>query len=43
LLHNFYRRVHFLTAAAGLAKAQDIVLLASAFEALLFELMSGPS
>ena len=42
-LNNFYRRVHFLTATAGLANAPDIALLASAFEALLFELMSHPA
>jgi CheY-like chemotaxis protein len=42
-LNDFYRRVHFLTVAAGMAGAQDIALLASAFEALLFEIMSRPA
>ena len=41
-LNNFYRRVHFLTMAAGMADAHDIALLSSAFEALLFELMGRP-
>jgi len=42
-LRNFYRRVHFLSTGAGLGGAPDIALLASAFEALLFELMSLPA
>jgi CheY-like chemotaxis protein len=42
-VNNFYRRVHFLAATAGLANAHDIALLASAFEALLFELMGRPA
>jgi CheY-like chemotaxis protein len=42
-VNNFYRRVHFLSAAAGMANAHDIALLASAFEALLFELMGRPA
>lgn len=42
-LNNFYRRVHFLTMASGMAGAHDIALLSSAFEALLFELMSRPA
>lgn len=41
--NNFYRRVHFLTAAAGLANAHEIALLSSAFEALLYELMGRPA
>lgn len=40
--NNFYRRVHFITASAGVTKAQDVALLASAFEALLFELIGRP-
>ena len=42
-VNNFYRRVHFLTTAAGLANAHEIALLSSAFEALLFELMGRPA
>ena len=42
-VNNFYRRVHFLTATAGLAHAHDVALLSSAFEALLFELMGHPA
>lgn len=42
-VNNFYRRVHFLTTAAGMANAYEISLLSSAFEALLYELMGRPS
>ena len=42
-LSSLYRRVHFLAVIAGMAGAQDVALLASAFEALLFELMGRPS
>lgn len=42
-LQNLYRRVHFLTATAGMAGCHRIALLSSAFEALLFELTSQPT
>lgn len=42
-VNNFYRRVHFLTTAAGMANAHEIALLSSAFEALLYELMGRPA
>jgi CheY-like chemotaxis protein len=42
-LQNLYRRVHFLTATAGLAGCNRIALLSSAFEALLFELTNQPA
>ena len=42
-LSNLYRRVHFLSVASGMGGAHDVALLASAFEALLFELMGRPS
>ncbi|MGD0350418.1 MAG: response regulator [Verrucomicrobiota bacterium] len=42
-LNNLYQRVHFLTARAGLAGCSKIALLASAFEALLFEIVFKPS
>jgi CheY-like chemotaxis protein len=41
-LQNLYRRVHFLSASAGMAACTRIALLSCAFEALLFELMSQP-
>jgi CheY-like chemotaxis protein len=41
-LQNLYRRVHFLTATAGMAGCHRIALLSSAFEALLFELTNQP-
>jgi len=37
-LLNFYRKVHFLSALAGLAGYASIAMLASAFESMLFEL-----
>src|SRR5207244_12881300 len=37
-LLNFYRKVHFLSALAGLAGYSSIAMLASAFESLLMEL-----
>src|SRR5439155_12032179 len=37
-LLNFYRKVHFLSALAGLAGYSSIAMLASAFESLLLEL-----
>jgi CheY-like chemotaxis protein len=42
-VNNFYRRVHFLTTAAGMANAHEVAFLSSAFEALLFELMGRPA
>jgi len=42
-LNNLYQRVHFLTARAGLAGCSKAALLASAFEALLFEIVFKPT
>lgn len=42
-LEVFYRMVHFLSATAGLAECLQIARMASAFEALLFELMEKPA
>ena len=42
-LNNLYQRVHFLTARAGLAGCAKSALLASAFEALLFEVVFKPA
>ena len=42
-LNNLYQRVHFLTARAGLAGCARSALLASAFEALLFEIVFKPA
>lgn len=42
-LQNLYRRVHFLTATAGMAGCYRIALLSSAFEALLFEVTNQPA
>jgi CheY-like chemotaxis protein len=41
-LVEFYRRVHFVTAMAGVAGCGDIALFCGAFEALLFELQYKP-
>ena len=41
-LDNFYRKVHYVTALAGLAQCPEIALLSGAFEALLFELREKP-
>jgi CheY-like chemotaxis protein len=41
-LEVFYRKVHFLSAVAGMADCHLIARMASAFEALLFELMEKP-
>jgi len=41
-LENLYRKVHFLTAGAGLARCQRLALLASALEAMLMELQANP-
>jgi len=39
-LQNLYRKVHFVTATAGLADCHQLAQMASIFEALLFELVS---
>jgi CheY-like chemotaxis protein len=39
---DFYRKVRFLTATAGFAQFHHITLLASAFEALLYDLREKP-
>jgi CheY-like chemotaxis protein len=41
-LLDFYRKIHNITAMAGLAGCEEIALLSSAFEALLFELYERP-
>jgi CheY-like chemotaxis protein len=41
-LDAFYRKVHFVTAIAGLACLQDLALLSGVFEVLLFELQRTP-
>ena len=42
-LTDFYRKVHFVTAMAGLAGCEQIALLSSVFEALLLELQEKPA
>jgi CheY-like chemotaxis protein len=42
-LGDLYRKIHFVTAAAGLAHCRLVALMASAFEALIFELMGKPA
>jgi CheY-like chemotaxis protein len=42
-LRDLYRKVHFITSMAGLADCPPVGQMASAFEALLFELMARPS
>ena len=42
-LNNLYQRVHFFTARAGLAGCAKSALLASALEALLFEVVFKPA
>jgi CheY-like chemotaxis protein len=42
-LQDFYRKVHFIAATAGLAECHHLAQMASAFEALLFELISKPA
>ena len=42
-LQNFYRKVHFIAATAGLAECHHLAQMASAFEALLFELIGKPA
>jgi DNA-binding response OmpR family regulator len=42
-LQNYYRKVQFVTVAAGLAGLPQLAQMSSAFEALLFDLMSKPA
>jgi len=42
-LRDLYRKVHFITSMAALADCPPVGQMASAFEALLFELMARPS
>jgi CheY-like chemotaxis protein len=42
-LQNFYRKIHFIAATAGLAQCHHLAQMACAFEALLFELSSKPA
>ncbi len=42
-LEAFYRKVHFVTATAGLAQCHRAAQMASVFEALLFVLMEKPA
>jgi CheY-like chemotaxis protein len=42
-LYDFYRRVHFVTAMAGIAEYHSVAQMASAFEALLFGIMDKDS
>ena len=41
-LQDFYRKLHFVSATAGLAKCHHLAQMACAFEALLFELIGKP-
>jgi CheY-like chemotaxis protein len=42
-LQAFYRKIRFVTATAGLAECHHLAQMASAFEALLFELIDKPA
>ena len=42
-LQSLYRKVHFIAATAGLAECHRLAEMASAFEALLFELTANPA
>jgi CheY-like chemotaxis protein len=42
-LQTFYRKIHFVAATAGLASCHRLAQMASAFEALLFELIGKPA
>ena len=42
-LQSLYRKVHFIAATAGLAECHRLAEMASAFEALLFELIGKPA
>jgi CheY-like chemotaxis protein len=41
-LQDFYRKLHFITAAAGMAECHHLAQMACAFEALLFEMIGRP-
>jgi CheY-like chemotaxis protein len=41
-LQDFYRKLHFISAAAGLAECHRLTQMACAFEALLFEMIGRP-
>ena len=41
-LQDFYRKLHFVSATAGLAECHHLAQMACAFEALLFELIGKP-
>jgi len=42
-LRDFYRKIHFITATAGLAECHRLAEMASVFEALLLELIGKPA
>ena len=42
-LQDLYRKIHFLTATAGLAECHHIAQMAAVFEAMLFQVMDQPS
>jgi CheY-like chemotaxis protein len=42
-LRAFYQKISFITAIAGLAECHQLAQMASAFEALLFELINKPA
>jgi CheY-like chemotaxis protein len=42
-LQAFYRKISFITATAGLAECHRLAQMASAFEALLFDLIDKPA
>lgn len=42
-LESFYRKLHFITATAGLAGRTRLAELASAFEAMLYQMMDQPA
>jgi CheY-like chemotaxis protein len=41
-LHDLYRKVHFVTAGAGIAGCRQVGQMAAAFEALLFGMLNRP-
>jgi CheY-like chemotaxis protein len=42
-LESLYRKVHFVAATAGLAECHQLAQMASAFEAMIFELIGKPA
>jgi CheY-like chemotaxis protein len=42
-LQDFYRRVHFMSASAGLAQCHRVAVLATVLEGLLFQIMDQPA